>query len=88
MQHQDDTLAAWPGHWLTVGCGCGRKVHLPTKLLVRAHGPTARLPALVARMRCNACNGRVTSAAMTANPQAGATGFAVGFPFQGVRESP
>lgn len=88
MLTPDDTLAAWPGHWLTVGCACGRTVHLPTKLLARQHGPAARLPAVVARLRCNACNGRVTSATMTENPQSGATGFAVGFPFQGRRESP
>jgi len=82
----DDNLAAWTGHWLTVACGCGRKVHVPVKLLVREHGPAASLPALVARMRCKSCNGRVADATMTANPQAGAVGYAAGFPFSGTRE--
>lgn len=88
MLTPDDNLAAWPGHWLTVGCGCGRKVHLPVKFLVRAHGATARLPALVARMRCKICSGRVTDATLTANPQESAAGYVAGFPFSGKRERP
>ncbi len=80
MAPPDDTLAAWPDHWLTVSCACMRTVHLPIKLLIRTHGEIVRLPDLVARLRCSACGGRVTDARMVANPQAGAQGYATGFP--------
>lgn len=80
MPLPDETLAAWAGQWLTVACGCGRKVHLPIKMLERQHGAAASLPALVARLRCQMCGGLVTEARMTANPQEEAQGYARSFP--------
>lgn len=75
-----DTLAAWPGHWLVVACPCGRRAHLPTKLLARRHGPEMPLPRLVARLRCHQCGARPTSAELRDDIQTSASGYARGYP--------
>ena len=43
------------GWWLELFCSCERMTQIPHKLLVRAHGPLARVPALLARFRCGTC---------------------------------
>lgn len=79
MPTPDDTLAAWPAHWLSVSCGCGRRVHLPVKLPAREHGGQTTLPHLVARLRCRDCGERVTNAELVTSPQTTAPGYAHGF---------
>ncbi len=46
------------GWWLELRCACGRSAAVPHKLLARRHGPRARVPDLLARMRCEACRRR------------------------------
>jgi hypothetical protein len=75
-----DTLAAHPGHWLTIGCACGRRIHLPTKMLARQHGGGARLPEIVARLRCRKCGARPIEADLRDDVQTSASGFARGYP--------
>lgn len=75
-----DTLAAWPGHWLAVGCACGRRAYLPTKMLARQHGPEAKLAELVARLRCQQCGSRPTIAELRDDVQTSASGYAKGYP--------
>ena len=68
-------LSAVPDSWwLEVRCGCGRTIHTPRKLLLRRHGPAARAPELVARMRCEQCGSRPAAAEWIDNPQGGAAG--------------
>jgi hypothetical protein len=80
MVAPDDALAAWAGWWLSARCGCGRVAHLPVKLLTREHGPDARLPAIVTRLRCIGCGGRVSDARMTDNPAREAAGYVLSCP--------
>ncbi len=75
-----DTLAAWPGHWLTVRCACGRTSHLPTKMLARQHGDQAKLAKLVARLRCERCGARPIEAELRDDVQTSASGYAKGYP--------
>ena len=51
---------------------------IPVRLLVRRHGPQARAPALLERMRCSQCGARPASAEWIDNPQGGASG--TGYP--------
>ena len=67
-------LSAAPEWWLEVRCGCGRTIQTPRKLLLRKHGPDARAPELVARMRCEQCGSRPAAAEWIDNPQGGAFG--------------
>jgi hypothetical protein len=67
-------LSAVPDWWLELRCGCGRTVQSPRRLLVREHGPAARAPELVARMRCERCGSRPAAAEWIDNPQGGARG--------------
>ncbi len=46
------------GWWLELRCACGRSATIPHKLLTKRHGAAARVPALLARFRCEACQGR------------------------------
>ncbi len=46
------------GWWLELRCACGRSATVPHKLLAKRHGPRARVPELLARMRCEACRRR------------------------------
>lgn len=75
-----DTLAAHPGHWLAVECACGHRAYLPTKMLGRQHGGQARIPELVARLRCSKCGGRPISADLRDDIQTSASGYARGYP--------
>lgn len=75
-----DTLAAWTGHWLVVTCACGRRVQLPTKMLVRQHGDQTRLPGIVARLRCQRCGARPIEAELRDDVQTSASGYARGYP--------
>lgn len=75
-----DTPAAWPGHWLTVGCACGHEAHLPCKLLAREHGAGTQLAAIVARLRCRRCGARPTKAELRDDVQTSAPGYAKGYP--------
>lgn len=56
-------------------CGCGRSAVLPLRRLIHRHGAAARLPALIARMRCEGCGGRPVEATLLNNPQWGAPGY-------------
>jgi hypothetical protein len=46
-------------------------------LLIKRHGPAAKLPALVARMRCLTCERAPVSAAMVDDITAGAHGTGI-----------
>ena len=69
-----DTLASHAGWWLELRCICGRLSRMPIQLLAHQHGPTARLPALVARMRCENCGEPPVLAELIDNPQGGTSG--------------
>ena len=47
---------------------------MPVQLLIRQHGPTAHLPALIVRMRCETCGEPPVLAELIDNPQGGESG--------------
>ena len=61
-----------PGGSKSADAAAGRSI--PRKLLLRRHGPAARAPELVARMRCEQCGSRPAAAEWIDNPQGGAAG--------------
>ena len=66
------------GWWLELRCECERSTSIPHKLLARAHGAAARVPNLLARMRCARCGRRPIRAEWIDNPAGGAKGY--GYP--------
>lgn len=66
-----EVSGAW---WLELRCACGRTAQVPNKLLARRHGARARVPELLARMRCEQCRARPASAEWIDNPAGGARG--------------
>ena len=60
--------------WLDLACACGRSTSIPHKLLVRAHGRLARVPDLLARLRCGTCRRRPVLADWIDDPRGGAPG--------------
>jgi hypothetical protein len=62
------------GWWLRVRCRCERTTDFPVPLLIRRHGPRARAPELLARMRCGGCGARPVSADYIDHPAGGAKG--------------
>lgn len=53
-----DSLRANAGWWLELRCICDRIALLPVAVLAERHGPAARLPALMALMRCQGAAAR------------------------------
>lgn len=71
---EPDRLDAHLGWHLEVRCACGRLAQIPVVLIVKRYGPAARLPALVARMRCGACGEAPMDAETVNDITAGAFG--------------
>jgi transcriptional regulator with XRE-family HTH domain len=59
-----DALAAMQDRILELRCGCGHVARQPLTHLLARHGPHARLPAVVARMRCQDCGRLPAEAAL------------------------
>ena len=57
------------GWWLELRCECERSTSIPHKLLARAHGAAARVPNLLARMRCATCGRRPIRAEWIVQPR-------------------
>ena len=62
------------GWWLDLCCACGRSTSIPHRLLVQAHGRLARVPNLLARLRCAQCGSPPATAEWIDNPAGGALG--------------
>ena len=60
--------------WLELRCACERMTQIQHKLLARWHGPRARVPALLARFRCETCGRRPVLAEWIDDPRGGAPG--------------
>jgi hypothetical protein len=67
-----------PRWWLDLCCACGRSTSVPHKLLTKRHGARARVPALLARFRCETCGRRPVLAEWIDNPTG--RGFGSGYP--------
>ena len=64
--------------WLDLRCACGRSTSIPHKLLTKRHGAFARVPDLLARLRCSQCGTSPITAGWIDNPAGGA--FGSGYP--------
>ena len=62
------------GWWLELRCACERTTQIPHGLLAKAYGPSARVPALLARFRCGTCGRPPILAEWIDNPAGGALG--------------
>ena len=58
MANSLDSLRANWAWWLKLRCGCGRVTLLPVAVLAERHGLNAKLPELVAQMRCLGCGAK------------------------------
>lgn len=68
----DATLDLVDAGWrLELRCACGRSAFVPHKLLAKRHGPRARVPGLLARMRCGTCGRRPVLAHWVSDPRGG-----------------
>ena len=55
----DATLDLVDAGWrLELRCACGRTAFVPHQILAKRHGARAWVPHLLARLRCDGCQGR------------------------------
>ncbi len=64
-------LGELEGLWLSLGCGCGRTVAAPFRLLAQGRRGV-RLVDILPRLRCEQCKGRPARASVKSFPAAGA----------------